>query len=216
VAAAPSLSETDGVRRIMIRTRLIIATVAVILAGSASPPLAQSVDLRGPAAFNDVPAPRDRSVALFTEAGKVLQHPRCVNCHPPDDRPRQGIDSRLHLPAARRGPDNHGVAGMTCDACHHARNFDAARIPGHPEWHLAPLSMAWLGRSLGEICTQIKDRRRNGGKTLAQIANHMAEDSLVGWAWSPGIGREPAPGTQRQFGELIRAWIDTGAECPAG
>ena len=23
-----------------------------------------------------------RSIALFREAGKVLQHPRCLNCHP--------------------------------------------------------------------------------------------------------------------------------------
>jgi hypothetical protein len=139
-----------------------------------------------------------------------------VNCHPADDRPRQGIESRLHQPAARRGPDSRGVAGMTCNACHHDRNFDPAGVPGHPDWHLAPLSMAWLGRSLGQICEQIKDRERNGGKTLDEIAHHMGEDSLVGWAWAPGAGREPAPGTQQQLGALIRGWIDTGAECPAG
>ena len=43
----------------------------------------------------------------------------------------------------------------------------------------------------------------------------MAHDELVGWGWSPGEGRTPAPGTQQQFGELIRAWIDSGAACPA-
>ncbi len=37
------------------------------------------------AAINDTAA---RSAALFTEAGKVLTHPRCVNCHPAGDRPR--------------------------------------------------------------------------------------------------------------------------------
>ena len=42
----------------------------------------------------------------------------------------------------------------------------------------------------------------------------MAEDSLVGWGWQPGAGREPAPGDQATFGELIAAWIDTGAHCP--
>jgi hypothetical protein len=195
---------------------LACATVTLV-ATFASTACAQAPDsLRGPEAFAVIQNPRDRSMALFTEAGKVLQHPRCVNCHPADDRPRQGIDSRLHQPAARRGPNNHGVAGMNCNACHHDGNFDAARVPGHPDWHLAPLSMAWLGRSLGEICTQVKDPERNGGKTLDQIAHHMAEDSLVGWAWAPGAGRQPAPGTQRQFGELIRGWIDSGAECPAG
>ena len=192
------------------------AAIALTLAATTAAAVAQAPEsLRVPEAFAAMEGARERSVALFAEAGKVLLHPRCVNCHPADDRPRQGMESRLHQPAARRGPDNHGVAGMTCNACHHAANFDAARVPGHPSWHLAPLSMAWLGRSLGEICEQIKDPARNGGKTLDEIAHHMAEDSLVGWAWAPGAGRTPAPGTQRQFGALIRGWIDTGAECPS-
>jgi hypothetical protein len=88
-------------------------------------------------------------------------------------------------------------------------------IPGHPEWHLAPIEMAWEGKTLGEICAQIKDPARNGGKDLAAIVDHMAEDSLVGWGWAPGAGREPVPGTQESFGALIEAWAATGAECPA-
>jgi hypothetical protein len=43
----------------------------------------------------------------------------------------------------------------------------------------------------------------------------MAQDDLVGWGWNPGRGRAPAPGDQATFGGLIRAWIDTGAACPA-
>jgi hypothetical protein len=43
----------------------------------------------------------------------------------------------------------------------------------------------------------------------------MAEDSLVGWGWAPGAGREPAPGTQKEFGALIAAWAESGAACPA-
>jgi hypothetical protein len=42
----------------------------------------------------------------------------------------------------------------------------------------------------------------------------MSEDSLVGWAWAPGAGRTPAPGTQAEFGALMRAWADSGAGCP--
>ena len=38
---------------------------------------------------------------------------------------------------------------------------------------------------------------------------------LVGWAWAPGFGRAPAPGTQQQAGALVEAWIKTGAACPA-
>ena len=42
----------------------------------------------------------------------------------------------------------------------------------------------------------------------------MAKDELVGWAWKPGVGREPAPGTQPAFGALVKAWADSGAACP--
>ena len=43
---------------------------------------------------------------------------------------------------------------------------------------------------------------------------HLAHDDLVAWGWQPGPGRDPAPGSQAVLGELIQAWIDTGAQCP--
>jgi hypothetical protein len=54
--------------------------------------------------------------------------------------------------------------------------------------------MAWQGKSLTEICQQIKDPKRNGNKTLEMLHEHMADDELVGWGWMPGVGRDPAPG----------------------
>jgi hypothetical protein len=113
-----------------------------------------------------------------------------------------------------RGDDNLGAIGARCHSCHRKENFDPGGVPGHPLWHLAPIEMAWVGRSLGEICTQIKDPKRNGGKSLSEIVKHMAEDTLVGWAWNPGGDRMPAPGTQAQFGELFKAWESAGAACP--
>ncbi len=107
-----------------------------------------------------------RSAALFGELGKVLTHPRCVNCHPAGDRPRQGEQGRLHQPPVVRGADGHGLAAMRCSICHQSANFDPARVPGHPEWHLAPREMAWEGKTLGEICEQIKDPARNGNRSL--------------------------------------------------
>jgi hypothetical protein len=74
--------------------------------------------------------------------------------------------------------------------------------------------MAWQNKTPGEICTQIKDPARNGGRSLQQIVTHVTDDSLVGWAWAPGVGREPAPGTQKELGALIQAWLNTGAVCP--
>jgi hypothetical protein len=170
--------------------------------------------LQAPSAFANIADPAQRSAALFVEAGKVLLHPRCVNCHPAGDRPLQGDTGALHEPWVRRGPDGFGPPGLRCATCHPAANYDAVRMPGHPKWHLAPAEMAWEGRTLTQICEQIKDPARNGGHSLKEIVEHMANDSLVGWGWTPGLGRQPAPGTQVQFGALFKAWLETGAACP--
>ena len=198
----------------------IVLAVPVALSASGTGGDQPIEDLRPVESFASIQDRGARSVAIFEEMGRVLLHPRCVNCHPRTDRPLQGDDQHPHDPPVTRGPDGHGAVGMECGTCHGPRNVAFANgegsIPGHPEWHLAPIEMAWEGKTLGQICEQLKDRRRNGGKTLEAIAEHNAHDSLVGWGWSPGAGRTPAPGTQAQFGELTRAWIETGAACPAG
>jgi hypothetical protein len=151
--------------------------------------------------------------------GKVVTHPRCVNCHPRGDRPLQGDDQHPHEPPVFRGESDFGLAGMRCNTCHGPENVayldGPGSIPGHDPWMLAPVEMAWQGMTLAAICQQLKDPERNGDRTLAELHEHMAEDGLVGWGWHPGAGRTPAPGTQEQFGELVAAWIDTGAHCPA-
>lgn len=177
--------------------------------------VAPTIPLQPVAAFTHLPDDASRSVALFTEAGKVIQHPRCMNCHPVGDRPTQGDAMRPHEPWVTRGSDGNGAPGMACKTCHGFTNFEPSGVPGDPHWALAPASMAWQDKTLGEICRQIKDRTRNGDRSLDDIVHHMAEDGLVGWAWHPGGNRTPAPGTQAEFGALIRAWVETGAACPA-
>jgi hypothetical protein len=202
-----------------------LAATAILLAGiavfawpgpqrSAAQQAAPSAELRPASAFADIADQRTRSLALFEEAAKVLQHPRCVNCHPAGDSPHQTDRMRPHQPMVVRGPDGHGAPTLQCNTCHGPANFDPAHVPGHPEWHLAPVAMAWEGRSLGQICEQIKDRARNGDRDLAAILRHVSDDSLVGWAWTPGTDRTPAPGTQAEFGRIMRAWADSGAQCP--
>jgi hypothetical protein len=173
----------------------------------------RSDSLAAPESFAAIGDTAARSAALFTEAAKVLTHPRCVNCHPAGDRPRQGDEGRLHQPPVERGVDGRGLAAMRCSVCHQS-NFDPGRVPGHAMWHLAPIEMAWEGRTLGQICTQIKDRARNGDRSVDEVVHHVATDTLVGWAWAPGFGRKPAPGTQQAAGALLEAWARTGAVCP--
>ncbi len=170
--------------------------------------------------FSSMQDEKARSLALFEEVGKVLKHPRCVNCHPVGNIPRQGMDMELHIPEVERGPANFGKAGMMCNTCHQSENVDVVgqsediqSVPGHPKWHLAPPEMAWFDQSLGDICEQLKDEERSH-MTMEELIKHMQEDTLVGWGWAPGKGREPVPGTQKQFGELFKAWADSGAHCP--
>lgn len=186
-------------------------------ADAATEPGTSQAMLQPVSAFAGIKDKNERSVALFQEAGKVIQSPRCMNCHPATERPTQTDRMQPHQPLVVRGDGGMGApGGLVCSTCHHETNFDPAGVPGNPKWALAPVEMAWQGKSLGQICVQIKDKERNGGRDMAALIKHMSEDDLVGWAWHPGAGRTPAPGSQQQFGALIKAWAEAGANCPNG
>jgi len=170
--------------------------------------------LASPESFSKIADPNKRSAAYFMELSKVLTSPRCLNCHPSGDRPRQGDSKRLHQPPVYRGKDGLGLEPMRCNTCHQNANFEPGRIPGNPRWQLAPIEMAWEGKTASQICVQIKDPARNGNRSLNDLVEHIGKDTLVGWAWDPGYGRTAAPGTQNQAGELVDAWVTSGAVCP--
>ena len=169
---------------------------------------APAENLATPESFNAIGDTVARSAALFTEAGKVLTHARCVNCHPAGDRPRQGDV---------RGCINHRspveMTALACRPC--AVRFVIRRRISNPVaclenqvWHLAPIEMGWEGKTLGEICAQIKDPARNGGRSLDEIVHHIGTDHLVGWALAPEGG--PPAGARHaeaQAGALLDAWV---------
>lgn len=196
---------------------LLLATIAGLALETASAADAPAEALKAPAAFKSIKDKDARSVALFEEMGKVFTHPRCSNCHPRGDSPRQGMDMHIHQPPIVRGVGGMGAPGMRCSTCHGPDNVPfvtgEGSIPGHPAWRLAPVEQGWVGKSLAQICQQLKDPERSH-MTLAELQKHNASDGLVGWGWHPGKGRQPAPGSQKLFGELTQAWIDTGARCP--
>jgi hypothetical protein len=199
-----------------IRGVVVVVTIGMSALTAYAAGQGSSTGLATPQSFDGIADINTRSAAIFTELGRVLTHPRCMNCHPAGDRPRQGDARRLHEPPVARGPDGHGTETMRCDTCHQKANFDPGRVPGHPLWHLAPREMAWEGKTIAEICAQIKDPARNGGRKPEDLIAHIGKDTLVGWAWAPGYGREPAPGTQDEAGALVEAWVKSGAACPAG
>lgn len=152
--------------------------------------------------------------SAFGEIARVLRHPRCLNCHPSDDRPTVGDDARRHDMNVQRGDDGHGRVGQRCDTCHRDENQPLARIPGAPHWHLAPRSMGWVGLDDHDLAEALKDRTKNGGRSLDDLREHMASDPLVLWGWNPGPGRKAVPIPHSRFVQLLDTWIDGGAPSP--
>ncbi len=162
---------------------------------------------------------QDTGVKDWEQIYKVLSHPRCANCHTPDDRPRwfeaKNNMPRIHAMNVRRGSDGMGNAVMRCNTCHQAQNSSATGgPPGAPNWHLAPIQMAWFGKTSAEICAQFKDPARTGNRDLSRMAGHVKSDKLVAWGWSPGEGREAAPGSALELYDAITRWQSSGAPCP--
>lgn len=152
---------------------------------------------------------------LFAPVASVLRNPRCMNCHPRDDRPRQGDDRHRHLQNVVRGVDGMGFVNARCNACHRDENNTQSGVPGAPNWHLAPLSMGWEGLDDAALCTTLKDEKANGGKSIAALVEHMEKDALVLWGWAPGGNRAPVTPPHPEFMIKLKAWAGAGAPCPA-
>jgi hypothetical protein len=182
---------------------LTIRALVVLLAVGGSAVTAQAQT--GPAG--------EDSLKAWARMAEVLRHPRCLNCHPSGDAPRQTDARHLHRMLVTRGPDDRGAPAMRCQTCHQTVNTAEGRVPGAPHWHLAPRPMGWEGLGDGELCRSIKDPARNGGRSLAALVQHMTTDALVQWAWNPGTRSAP-PVSQFDFHEAVKRWAATGAACP--
>jgi hypothetical protein len=180
----------------------VLPLLGLLVALGVSLASAQSTDARA-----------EESLKAFARIAEVLRHPRCMNCHPMGDFPRQTDDRHRHRMLVARGPDGFGTPVMRCTTCHQTVNTADGRVPGAPQWHLAPRSMGWEGLNDGELCRALKDPQRNGKRTLSALVQHMTTDALVQWAWSPG-DRVPPPISQYDFHEAVKRWAGTGAACP--
>ena len=160
-------------------------------------------------------------LASFATVAKVLQHPRCLSCHPAGDAPTQGDDVRPHSQEVVRGPEGRGVAGLACATCHGKANLPDSYGPGQPpgtptEWKMPPPGnkMVFAGLTAKALCEQVKDPARNGGKTLPQLVEHATKDPIVLWGWKPGAGRTPVDTPHPVFAVAFAAWATQGAPCP--
>ncbi len=99
------------------RAHVVFAATAVAslaLAGIAvqcsSPDAPSGSTARAPVAEAD-------GVRAWSVVYGVLQHPRCLNCHPAGDVPLQGDDHRPHAQNVQRGADGQGLFAMKCATC---------------------------------------------------------------------------------------------------
>lgn len=169
------------------------------------------------ASYAESPGGSAPSATLFEQMAPVLQGPRCMNCHTMTDYPKQGDDRHRHLMNVSRGPEGMGAAGLHCNTCHQSANQSASGVPGAPDWHLAPLRMAWEGLTVGQLCEAIQDPTRGGMKPKDLVAHFNT--GLVRWAWSPGrdargVPRTTPPISHDAFIGMTKKWISSGAVCP--
>jgi hypothetical protein len=164
---------------------------------------------------------QEAGLAAWRNVYEVLSHPRCANCHVGADNvpvwhdPPGRAEPQPHGMNINAGASRSGAETIPCATCHSVRNADIAHgPPGAPNWHLPPAIMQWFDRTSTEVCLQIKDRSRNGGRDIAQIIEHVANDKLVAWGWAPGPGRTPAPYSAAQTADYLRQWQAAGAPCP--
>jgi hypothetical protein len=161
-----------------------------------------------------------RAAQAFEVVRSVLQHPRCANCHIPEDAPRQLDSSRPHQMNVQRGKSGHGAVAMECATCHGQENLPEGYglhvPPGAPNWHLPPpeTRMVFIDVSPAQLCATIKDKAKTGGKDLPAMLAHNRDDKLVGWGWNPGLGRNPVPTPRAVFVDAFKTWMDAGAPCP--
>ena len=178
----------------------------------------------------DINAPADGSVTLeqglraWSRVYEVASHPRCSNCHVgPSNRPMWSGPSygktRRHGMNINAGDSRMGVEFLQCSTCHALREYGINDRPhAAPQvalnWRLAPVEAEWFGKSTTEVCAQLSDEDRNGGRSYLEIAEHLDHDLILHWAWNSGGGRDPAPYNLQEHVNDVLAWGVAGMPCP--
>jgi hypothetical protein len=147
----------------------------------------------------------------------MLQSPRCQNCHIPGDAPLQGDLGKVHAMDVKRGEDGRGKTDLRCTDCHQSKNGSLPHTPpGAVDWRLPSPStpMVFIKLSANELCSNLKNPAKNGGKTPGQLIDHISKDRLVLWGWAPGPGRKKPPVSHKEFAAAFSKWVRAGMPCP--
>ena len=167
-------------------------------------------------------------LAAFDRIYEVVSHPRCANCHTGADNVPMwfGGDAgpaRPHGMNINAGESRIGAETLPCSTCHRASEDlqSAPNAPPHAalDWQLAPVDFEWFGKSPTEICAQLSDPARTGGRDAVGLAGHRKDDAghrgFVLWGWNPGGNRSPAPYSLETHIQDVLLWGAAGQPCPA-
>lgn len=204
--------------------------IALLLAGLIAGPFALMVAAQGESG-GDMPAPgsvsREDGLAAWKRIEAVVTHPRCANCHVgPDNIPMWTVvgetQTRPHGMNIHADDSRIGAGTVACSTCHMTSTAanDIAHAPPHVgiDWQLAPVEFLWFGVGGTEICQQLRDPKRNGGRDAAGLVEHLRHDAelngFIPWGWNPGGGRETPPGTFEDHVKDMAQWGAAGQPCP--
>lgn len=198
--------------------RIIAAVLALVLAAPAAAE-GENVSINPPAEGS---VSKEEGLSAFVRVYEVASHPRCSNCHVgADNRPMWSGPSygetRPHGMNIIAGESRIGAETVLCSTCH-AYNEGANDGPHMApqvamNWQLAPVEAEWFGKTAVEVCNQLRDPERNGGRDFMEIASHLDHDLILHWAWNPGGGREPAPYSLQEHVDDVLAWGVAGYPC---
>ncbi len=202
----------------MIR-RFAMGVAAFSIAGIVSVQAAENTVINPPAEGS---ISRDEGLAAWARIYEVTSHPRCSNCHvganntPMWSGPSYGR-TRPHGMNINAGESRIGAETLLCSTCHVERN-DLNDLPhAAPQvamtWQLAPVEAEWFGKSSIDVCNQLRDPERNGGRDHLDLAAHLDHDLILHWAWNPGGGREAAPYSLQEHVDDVLAWGVSGFPC---
>ncbi len=164
----------------------------------------------------------DEGMQAWLRIYEVASHPRCSNCHVgADNRPMWSGPSygtaRPHGMNVNAGESRIGAEYVLCSSCHAYREGVNDAPHAAPQvamnWQLAPVEAEWFGKSSQDICNQLRDPARNGGRDFAELASHLDHDLILHWAWNPGGGRQPAPYSLQDHVNDVLAWGVAGYPC---
>lgn len=171
--------------------------------------------------------PAADGLAAWQRIESVVTHPRCTNCHVEAGAPPMWSGPEFPAPVPhgmniQAGESRIGAEFLPCQSCH-TTSVAPNTVPHAPphaglEWQLAPAEFVWFGIAGAEICAQLSDPARNGGRDGAGLVEHILHDAestgFITWGFDPGPGREPAPGGLQAHLDDMATWVAAGMPCP--